>query len=84
VCDNYGTHKHPAVRAWLARNPRITLHFTPTSGSWLNMVEIFSGIRVIWRKLDCLNPNLQKMQRSHPPERRLKPAPCPALAEYVS
>jgi transposase len=44
VCDNYGTHKHPTVRAWLARNPRITLHFTPTSGSWLNMVEIFFGI----------------------------------------
>ena len=43
-CDNYATHKHPAVKAWLARNPRITLHFTPTSGSWLNMVEIFFGI----------------------------------------
>ncbi len=44
VCDNYGTHKHPAVKAWLERHPRITLHFTPTSGSWLNMVEIFFGI----------------------------------------
>ena len=44
VADNYATHKHPAVRAWLARNPRITMHFTPTSGSWLNMVEIFFGI----------------------------------------
>jgi transposase len=44
VCDNYGTHKHPKVKAWLARNPRITMHFTPTSGSWLNMVEIFFGI----------------------------------------
>ena len=44
VCDNYATHKHPTVKAWLARNPRITLHFTPTSGSWLNMVEIFFGI----------------------------------------
>ena len=44
VCDNYATHKHPDVQAWLARNPRITLHFTPTSGSWLNMVEIFFGI----------------------------------------
>ncbi len=44
VLDNYGTHKHPTVGAWLARNPRITLHFTPTSGSWLNMVEIFFGI----------------------------------------
>jgi transposase len=44
VVDNYATHKHPAVRAWLAKHPRITLHFTPTSGSWLNMVEIFFGI----------------------------------------
>jgi DDE superfamily endonuclease len=38
------THKHPNVQAWLAKNPRITMHFTPTSGSWLNMVEIFFGI----------------------------------------
>ena len=44
VVDNYAAHKHPRVNAWLARNPRITLHFTPTSGSWLNMVEIFFGI----------------------------------------
>ena len=44
VCDNYGSHKHPKVKAWLARNPRIQLHFTPTSGSWLNMVEIFFSI----------------------------------------
>ncbi len=44
VVDNYATHKHPSVQAWLARNPRITMHFTPASGSWLNMVEIFFGI----------------------------------------
>jgi transposase len=44
VLDNYGTHKHPRVRAWLARNPRIHLHFTPTSASWMNLVEIFFGI----------------------------------------
>ena len=44
VADNYATHKHPNVKAWLERNPRITMHFTPTSGSWLNMVEIFFGI----------------------------------------
>src|SRR5579859_6907298 len=44
VLDNYGTHKHPEVRSWLAGNPRVTLHFTPTSCSWLNMVEIFFGI----------------------------------------
>jgi transposase len=44
VCDNYGTHNHPDVRAWLARHPRITLHFMPTSGSWLNLVEVFFSI----------------------------------------
>ena len=41
ICDNYGTHKHPKVQAWLANNPRIQVHFTPTSASWLNMVERF-------------------------------------------
>jgi transposase len=44
VADNYATHKHPKVNAWLARNPRISMHFTPTSGSWLNLVEVFFGI----------------------------------------
>ena len=44
VVDNYATHKHPAVRAWLARHPRVHLHFTPTSGSWLNLVEAFFSI----------------------------------------
>lgn len=44
VLDNYRTHTHPDVEAWLAKHPRITLHFTPTSGSWLNLVEVFFGI----------------------------------------
>ena len=44
VCDNYHTHKHADITAWLAKNPRVTLHFTPTSGSWLNLVEVFFGI----------------------------------------
>jgi len=44
VCDNYSTHKHEKVQQWLTRNPRITLHFTPTSGSWLNLVETFFSI----------------------------------------
>jgi len=44
VVDNYHTHKHADIQRWLARNPRITLHFTPTSGSWLNLVEVFFGI----------------------------------------
>ena len=39
VLDNYGTHNHPNVKAWLAKHPRFHLHFTPTSSSWLNLVE---------------------------------------------
>ena len=44
VLDNYHTHKHDEINTWLAKNPRVTLHFTPTSGSWLNLVEVFFGI----------------------------------------
>jgi transposase len=44
VVDNLSTHNHPAVRAWLDRHPRVRLHFTPTSGSWLNLVEAFFSI----------------------------------------
>ncbi|MGA8709305.1 MAG: transposase, partial [Steroidobacteraceae bacterium] len=41
ILDNYATHKHPKVRAWLGRHPRFVFHFTPTSASWLNAVEGF-------------------------------------------
>ena len=44
ICDNYATHKHATVKAWLAKNPRITLHFTPTGCSWLNLVECFFSV----------------------------------------
>lgn len=44
VLDNYHTHKHDEINRWLSKHPRITLHFTPTSGSWLNLVEVFFGI----------------------------------------
>jgi putative transposase len=44
VLDNYGTHKHPKVKAWLARRPRYQLHFTPTYASWLNQVERWFGL----------------------------------------
>ena len=43
VLDNYGTHKHPKVQSWLQRHPRFTLHFIPTSSSWLNQVERWFG-----------------------------------------
>jgi transposase len=41
IVDNYATHKHPKVSAWLERHPRFHFHFTPTSASWLNAVEGF-------------------------------------------
>jgi transposase len=41
ICDNYATHKHPKVKQWLKRHRRFHMHFTPTSASWLNMVERF-------------------------------------------
>jgi transposase len=44
VCDNYATHKHENVRRWLEKNKRVTLHFTPTSASWMNLVEAFFSI----------------------------------------
>jgi transposase len=44
IMDNYAAHKRVEVRDWLAANPRIKVHFTPTSGSWLNLVEVWFGI----------------------------------------
>jgi len=44
VMDNYAAHKRVEIRDWLAANPRVQVHFTPTSASWMNMVEIWFGI----------------------------------------
>ncbi len=44
VLDNVSTHKTPDVQAWLAKHPRFTFHFTPTSASWMNQVETWFGI----------------------------------------
>ena len=43
VCDNYGTHKTPAIKKWLAAHPRFHMHFTPTGSSWINQVERWFG-----------------------------------------
>jgi hypothetical protein len=43
IMDNYGTHKHAKVNAWLKRNPRFVPHFVPTSSSWMNLVERWFG-----------------------------------------
>ena len=44
VMDNYAAHKHPAVKAWLAANPRVQVHFTPTHASWMNLVEVWFSL----------------------------------------
>ena len=44
VMDNYAAHKHPKVRQWLAANPRVVVHFTPTHASWMNLVEVWFSI----------------------------------------
>src|ERR687889_1803339 len=44
IADNFATHKHPKVKAWLSKHPRFHLHFTPTSASWLNQVERFFAL----------------------------------------
>ena len=52
ILDNYATHKHPKVRAWLEKHPRWVFHFTPTSASWLNAVEGFFAkltTKRLWR-----------------------------------
>jgi transposase len=44
VMDNYATHKHPKVKGWLAANPRVVCHFTPTHASWMNLVEVWFSL----------------------------------------
>jgi putative transposase len=71
VIDNYATHKHAAVRAWLAARPRYHVHFTPTYASWLNQVERWFGHitqRAIRRGL------VQDRARAGPPDRRVRAA----------
>ena len=62
ILDNYATHKHPKVKAWLERHPRFVFHFTPTSCSWLNAVEgIFAKLtrRRLKRGVFCSILDLQ-------------------------
>jgi len=66
VVDNYATHKHPKVKAWLKRHPRFHLHFTPTSASWINLVERFFGLitddairRGVFHSVAELNPAIE-------------------------
>jgi transposase len=72
IADNYATHKHPAVKAWLAKHPRFHMHFTPTSASWLNQVERFFGLitgdRIrcgVFKSVDELEAAIQEYLDTH-------------------
>jgi transposase len=72
IADNYATHKHPKVKEWLARHPRFHVHFTPTSASWLNMVERFFRDltenqlrRGIFRSVKDLTSTIQEYLAQH-------------------
>jgi transposase len=78
IADNYATHKHPKVRAWLARHPRWTFHFTPTSCSWLNAVENFFATltkRRLKRGVFCSIVDLQAAISRYLAEHNHKPKP---------
>ena len=78
VLDNYHTHKHPAVKDWLAHHPRFHLHFTPTSASWLNQVEGWFSLlqrrairRGVFRSVSVLRAAIQRFldawnEQAHP------------------
>ncbi|MFY9629233.1 MAG: IS630 family transposase [Methylocystis sp.] len=72
IVDNYATHKHPKARQWLARHPRWTFHFTPTSASWLNAVEGFFAIltkrrlkRGVFRSVADLQAAINRFLQEH-------------------
>jgi transposase len=72
IVDNYATHKHPKVKAWLVNHPRWIFHFTPTSASWINAVEgFFSTItrrsirRGVFKSVPDLEDAIQRYIREH-------------------
>ena len=72
ILDNYATHKHPKVLAWLERHPRWTFHFTPTSASWLNAVETFFSVlsrrrlrRGVFRSIVALQAAINRYIAEH-------------------
>jgi transposase len=78
IVDNYATHKHLKVKAWLAQHPRWTFHFTPTSGSWLNaVVTFFSALtrQRIWRGSFHSIASLQAAINTYRDQRNAEPIP---------
>jgi transposase len=88
IVDNYGTHNHPDVQAWLDKHPRVHLHFTPTSSSWLNLVERFFGQitdkairRGVFHSVDNLVAAIEEYLRVHNADP--KPFVWTATAEQI-
>ncbi len=78
IADNYATHKHAAVRRWLERHPRFHMHFTPTSASWLNMVErLFADLTCRRLRRGCFRSvtELKSAIRRYINERNAAPKP---------
>ncbi len=82
ILDNYATHKHPKVRAWLERHERWTFHYTPTSGSWLNAVETFFSAmtrrrlrRGVFHSLVDLQAAINRYLAEHNAEHNADPKP---------
>src|SRR5438552_7783390 len=76
--DNYGTHKVSKVRTWLARHPRYHVHYTPTSGSWLNLVErLFAEVteRCVRRGSHTAVRALEKAMLAYLDQRNKNPKP---------
>ena len=74
ICDNYATHKHPDVDTWLDKHPRFHLHFTPTSSSWLNLVDVVRELTdkalrrgvFIRSRPDRLDPGIPRLHNDDP------------------
>ena len=80
IVDNYATHKHPKVRQWLARHPRWTFHFTPTSASWLNAVEsFFAKLTTGASSAACSGPS----SSCKPPSTASSPRPMPIQSPFL-
>jgi transposase len=93
IVDNYATHKHPKVKAWLASHPRFHLHFTPTSASWLNLVERFFALitqerirRGAFTSLPALESAIMDYLEHHnaDPKPYVWTAPASAILEKVA
>jgi putative transposase len=88
ILDNYGTHKHPSVRRWLAARPRYHVHYTPTYSSWLNQVEIWFNLitqrairRGTFRSVKQLIEKIEQFLRKH--NRQARPFAWVATADSI-